>query len=110
LYPSAGILLGPAVVASLAKYHTKWAFLSVVGVTTDGVFNNNEMVVEVQRQMLASAERTIVLADHTKIGCCSLCRLCDPKFIHLATDADPSTDPVARRLAKTVQSFISPTV
>ena len=106
LYPSVGILLGSAVIASLAKYHAKWAFISVVGITTDGVYNNNESVVEVQQQMLASAEHTVVLADHTKIGRRALCRVCDLQAIDLATDADPKADVTVRHIAQSVRSFI----
>ena len=106
LYPSGGILLGPTVIASLARYHAKWAFISVVGITTDGIYNNNEAVVEVQQQMLASAEHTVVLADHTKIGRRALCRVCALQAIDLATDANPKADATIRKIAQAVRSFI----
>ena len=68
LYPLSGLLVGPETIASLQKYKANIAFLSVGGIGEEGVNNNHHLVVEVERTMLSRAERTILLADHSKFG------------------------------------------
>jgi DeoR/GlpR family transcriptional regulator of sugar metabolism len=83
-----GLLIGPQARAGIAAYHARWAFLSVGGVGPDGVFNTDELVQDVEREMIAHADRVVVLADHSKIGARSLCRVCDLARVHeLITDA-----------------------
>jgi len=73
LYPQSGLLLGPRTEASVSEYHAHWAFLSVGGITEKGVFNTNELVVGTERAMIESAEKVVLLADHSKIGRPALC-------------------------------------
>ncbi len=95
-----GLLIGPQARAGIAAYHTRWAFLSVGGVGPDGVFNTDELVQDVEREMIARCDRVVVLADHRKIGVRSLCRVCDLSAVHeLVTDrAAPS--PVLERIGQ----------
>lgn len=88
-----GLLIGPQARAGIAAYHARWAFLSVGGVGPDGVFNTDELVQDVEREMIARADRIVVLADHRKIGARSLCRVCDLTQVHeVVTDA--AADPL----------------
>lgn len=83
-----GLMIGPQARAGIAAYHARWAFLSVGGVGPDGVFNTDELVQDVEREMIAHADRVVVLADHSKLGARSLCRVCDLARVHeLITDA-----------------------
>ncbi len=92
LYPNSGLLVGPGARATIAQYHVDWAFLSVAGITRDGFHNTNEMVVETEQQMLASADRSVVLADHSKVGRGAMCRICPLGDVHqLITDAAPDS-------------------
>jgi len=76
VYPRTGVALGPSTVEQLASIHVTQAFLSCHGVTRAGLFNHNLLLVETQRAMLRSAEETIILADHTKLGRHALTLLC----------------------------------
>lgn len=76
LYPESSLLIGPQAAATLAQYRANWAFLSVGGICEDGIYNTNEFVVESERTMIRNAERTVVLADHSKVGRRSMCRIC----------------------------------
>lgn len=69
LYPHSGILLGPTAKAAMSQYHAQWAFLSVGGITDSHIYNTNELVVEIERVMIDAAEKIVILADHSKIGC-----------------------------------------
>jgi len=66
LYPRSGLLVGPEAVASLQQYQATLAFLSVGGISEEGISNNHPLVVEVERAMLAHADRVVLLADHSK--------------------------------------------
>jgi DeoR/GlpR family transcriptional regulator of sugar metabolism len=68
LYPHSGILLGPTTQTAISQYHAQWAFLSVSGITDSQIFNTNELVVATERTMIESAEKVVILADHSKIG------------------------------------------
>ena len=68
LYPQSGLLIGPQAKSNLDHYHADYAFLSAAGVSIEGIFNANELVVENERSMIANADRVIILADHSKIG------------------------------------------
>ncbi|MBX7256063.1 MAG: DeoR/GlpR family DNA-binding transcription regulator [Candidatus Hydrogenedentes bacterium] len=92
IYPQSGVLIGPQATASFARYHADWAFMSVGGICSSGIHNTNEFVVENQLAMIERAERVIIMADHSKIGSMSMCRVCGLDRIHtLITDRHPST-------------------
>jgi DeoR/GlpR family transcriptional regulator of sugar metabolism len=92
LYPQASILLGPQAVNALSQYHAHWCFLSAEGVSEAGLSNTNEMVVEVERVMMARAGKVVVLADHSKLGVRSMAHLCRLEDIDLlVTDAHPAS-------------------
>lgn len=77
LYPQSGLLIGPAAQNNLSQYHAHWAFLSAGGLTAAGVFNTTELVVESEKIMMTHAERVVILADHSKIGCRAMCKVCE---------------------------------
>jgi DeoR/GlpR family transcriptional regulator of sugar metabolism len=92
VYPNSGLLVGPAAQASVGQYHTHWAFLSVGGLTLEGLFNTTELVVETERLMIANADKVVVLADHTKIGRHAMCHVCRLDQVdHLVTNQNNAT-------------------
>lgn len=92
LHPKSHLLTGPGAVTGLRDYHADWAFLSAGGVCADGVYNNNERAVELERVMAANSDRVVILADHSKIGKQAMCRVCGLERIHtLITDFVPET-------------------
>ncbi len=76
LHPRSGMLVGPAAAAAVEQYRAHWAFLSVGGLTREGLFNTTESVVETERRMIAYAEKVVVLADHSKVGHTAMCWVC----------------------------------
>ena len=42
--------------------------MSAGGVTSEGLFNSNALLVDTERQMFRAAERVLLVADHTKFG------------------------------------------
>ena len=76
LHKQSGILLGPNTNNSLAQYHAHWAFLSVGGIDQTGIYNTNELVTETERTMIRNADKTVILADCSKIGIQAMCFVC----------------------------------
>jgi len=110
LYPHARLLLGPAAKASVSQYHAHWAFLSVGGITEAGIFNTNELVVEVERAMIDSAERVVILADASKIGRHAMCTVCGLERIHMMiTDARPEEHTLLARISEAGVQVITAT-
>jgi len=70
------MLTGPGTVHSLNFYHANWAFLSVGGMTLDGLYNTSEAIVETERKMIEHSDRSVILADQSKIGTRTMCRVC----------------------------------
>ena len=92
LYTRSGILLGSNAQGSLAQYHADLAFLSASGIDGDGVYNNSELVVDTERVMISNSDRTVIMADHSKIGKRGLCKVCDiGKIGGIITDKNVSS-------------------
>lgn len=69
------MLTGPGTLHSLDFYHADWAFLSVGGITADGLYNTSEAIVETERRMIECADRAVILADQSKLGKRAMCRI-----------------------------------
>lgn len=63
-----GILVGPLCEASFEQVHADLAILGGTGITENGVWNHNALVIAAQRKMIAAAERAIFALDATKFG------------------------------------------
>ena len=101
IYPPGGLLVGSGVVQSIQQYHANWAFISVGGVTEQGLYNTDDQVVEAERAMIRNADRVVVLADHSKIGRYATCFICSTdKIDTLITDADPDKSTILPQIEK----------
>ena len=58
LYPKTGVALGPVAVAGLKNINAHRLIMSVGGITEKGLFNSNALLVETERQMMQSADRS----------------------------------------------------
>jgi DeoR family transcriptional regulator of aga operon len=64
-----GEMVGPAAESMLANYHLDMAFIGVDGLTAEhGCTTYDEMEAQTDRTFLQRASRTVVLADHSKLG------------------------------------------
>ncbi|MEI6083152.1 MAG: DeoR/GlpR family DNA-binding transcription regulator [Verrucomicrobiota bacterium] len=98
IYPNSGLLLGPAAQASVTQYHAHWAFLSVGGITLDGLYNTTELVVETERLMIAHADQVVVLADSSKLGKHAMCQVCRLSEVdYLVTNRNDAQTPLLRQ-------------
>lgn len=96
VYPRTGVALGAMAMQQLDCLHATQLVMSCAGVTEDGAFNANQMMVEVERRMMHIADEVILAVDHTKFGMRSVVKLCSLDEVHvIVTDAD--ADQEARR-------------
>lgn len=76
LFPKTGVALGPLAVATLSQIRVRRLIMSVGGITEQGLFNTNLLLVETEREMMKSAEEVVVVADSSKLGHSALAHLC----------------------------------
>lgn len=93
IYPRLGVLVGPVAVETFSRIHADVAILGGAGITEDGVSNSHGLLIDIQKAMLANAQRIIFCLDHTKFGRKSFSALCDLSVIDVvvtdeATPAD----------------------
>lgn len=85
--PRSGVVRGPFADKMIASLRVRKTVFSVAGITEEGFFNNNVLLVETERTMMRAADEVIVVADSTKLGRRSLTHLCELKDVrHLVTD------------------------
>lgn len=76
VYPRTGVALGATAEQQLEMLHATQLVMSCAGVTEQGAFNSNQMMVDVERKMLSVAEEVILAVDHTKFGRRAVTKLC----------------------------------
>jgi DeoR family transcriptional regulator, fructose operon transcriptional repressor len=77
VYPKTGVALGVLAQEAMKNLHVHRTVLSVSGLTARGLFNENLLLVETERAMMACSDETNVVADHTKFGRSALTFLSD---------------------------------
>jgi DeoR family transcriptional regulator, fructose operon transcriptional repressor len=76
VYPKTGVALGPLAIATMEGIRVRKAILGAGGVTAEGVFNSNVLLVETERRMMSCGQEVIIVADRSKFGRLALSRLC----------------------------------
>jgi DeoR family transcriptional regulator of aga operon len=87
-------LVGPAAEAMLANYHLDIAFIGVDGLTAhEGCTTHDEMEAQTDRAFLDRAQRSIVVADSSKIGLVRFARIAPlARVSDVVTDVDATED------------------
>ena len=92
LYPKTGVALGPLAVATLADMRVRRLVMSVGGLTADGLYNTNSLLVETERQMIAAADQVLVASDSGKFGRPALARIAPLSIADCIVTDDDITD------------------
>ncbi|MFC0140282.1 DeoR/GlpR family DNA-binding transcription regulator [Erwinia mallotivora] len=84
-------LVGQETVDKINSVHVDWAFLGSEGVHYDnGITNINTIEIPVKQAMIKAADKTVVLADSSKIGYRALAHVCPLSDISMViTEASP---------------------
>lgn len=75
--PRSGVAQGPIAEDMISRLRVGKTVLSVAGISEEGFFNNNLLLVETERAMMKAADLVIVVADSSKFGRQSLAHLCE---------------------------------
>ncbi|WP_369212189.1 DeoR/GlpR family DNA-binding transcription regulator [Streptomyces flavofungini] len=83
-------LVGPIAEKTLADHHTDIAFLGVDGISAaHGCTTHDQLEAATDRSFAFHGSRTVVVADHSKIGRTTFAKICPAADVHtLITDAD----------------------
>ncbi len=95
-----GFTHGGDALAQLEKYIANWAILSVDGVNVScGLTTCHAEEAIIDRAMISNARKTMVAADHTKIGKAGFARVCDKlDNIHIVTNSTETEELVKNHI------------
>lgn len=96
VYPRTGVALGAAACRMLDSLHASQLVFSCAGITPEGAFNANQMMVDLEREMMRIADEVILTVDHTKFGMRSVVRLCGLDEVDVIV-TDDAAGPEPRR-------------
>ena len=105
VYPRTGVALGAMAEQQLEMLNATQLVLSCAGLTEQGAFNLNQMMVAVERKMIEAADEVILAVDHTKFGRTSVVRLCGLEEVNVIV-TDAGADEQARAWLETLKARI----
>ena len=76
VHNATGVSLGPYANEMISRLSARRAVLSVAGITEQGLYNSNLLLVETEQAMVRAAGEVIIVADSTKFGRQSLAHQC----------------------------------
>jgi DeoR/GlpR family transcriptional regulator of sugar metabolism len=68
LYPRLGVQLGPICERMINSVSADILIMGIRGITAHGISDSNSLIVESLRAMIRSAQKVVLVADHTKFG------------------------------------------
>ena len=92
VYPKTGVALGELSIDALRKIHATRLVMSTGGITADGLFNSNALLVETERQMIRAADKVTLVADSSKFGQRALTHLCPLDDVNEIVTDDGATE------------------
>ncbi len=105
--PRTGVAEGPIAEDMISRLRVSKTVLSVAGISEEGFFNNNLLLVETERAMMKAADQVIVVADSSKFGRQSLAHLCELAAPDRLVVDDEVTEPWLSRLASELELVIA---
>jgi DeoR/GlpR family transcriptional regulator of sugar metabolism len=99
VYPRTAVAVGPLARKCLTELHARRLIFSPAGITEQGMFNSNALLVETELRMMQAVDEVIVVADHTKFGQRSLVFLCELGRVHKLV-SDPGLADQYRELVR----------
>lgn len=97
----AGVLAGSRTERVIMEYHADVAFFSSRGMDEEGLLDTNDQLAAVARAMITRADRTVMLADHSKFKKFGMSRMVLWKDIDIIiTDDYPDNYPFFEKIKK----------
>ncbi|MEZ6122608.1 MAG: DeoR/GlpR family DNA-binding transcription regulator [Planctomycetaceae bacterium] len=92
VYPKTGVALGEQAIAALKSINVSRLVMSTGGITAEGLFNSNALLVETERQMIEAAQLVTLVADSSKFGRRALSHLCSLSSVQEVVTDEGVTD------------------
>lgn len=93
LYPRTGVALGSTAQSQFSGLRASMLIMSCAGLGPDGAFNTNQMMVDVERKMMESADQVVLAVDSSKFQQRGLAKLCELSELDaIVTDGGVSDD------------------
>jgi DeoR/GlpR family transcriptional regulator of sugar metabolism len=100
-------LVGPVAVSAIRGLHVDTLFLGVHGMSTRAGFTTpNLLEAETNRELVASAHRLVVTADHTKWGTVGISTIAELAEAHIVVTDSGLTEEAREELAASVGELI----
>jgi DeoR/GlpR family transcriptional regulator of sugar metabolism len=93
-----GAIHGHYADAMVKTLNVRRAVLSAAGVTHRGLFNNNLLLAETERAMMAAANEVILVVESTKFGFQSLAHVCPLSHVERVVTDDQLSDDWKRQV------------
>lgn len=94
-----GAVFGDTANRFVEQFRVRYAILSIGAIDLDGLMDFYLQEAEFSRAVMARADRTMVVADHSKFGSHAPVKVCDFENIDLLITDRPPPPALARRLA-----------
>lgn len=108
-YGGVGECLGERTVADIRQFRPDVAVLTTGALDRDGMMDFDLREAAVARAMIETARKTVVLADHTKIGRRALAKVCDlDRLAEIVTDRTVPEDLAAAASDAGVHVLVAP--
>lgn len=90
-YPRYGVVLGPMAEQTIGLIHTQTLFIAVAGVHGGHLYNQNQLLVQAEQQMIRQSQQVVLLCDSAKFGQQALSKLCPLSEVDVVvTDTAPT--------------------
>lgn len=110
VYARLGVLLGPNCESALAHMHADLAVLGGAGLTAEGFWNSNSLIIAAQKAQVRAADRTIFALDSSKFDkrALSLAFGFEPRLTLVTDKAPPAAIAAAMRAGGTGLEVAAP--
>ena len=100
---------GTSAITFARQFQVHYAILSIGGISDRGEFMDFHLCeAEFSRTLMEQAQKTLIVADHSKFGRVACVKVCDPQQVNvLFTDQQPPA-PLAQHLAEAGITVITP--
>ncbi len=93
VYPRTGVALGSMTQRQVGEVHGSLLILSCAGLAPEGIFNANQMMVDIERAMMDVADTVMLVVDSSKFGQRAVAKLCSLDAIDMiVTDEATAAD------------------
>jgi len=102
-------IFGTSAITFVRQFNVKYAILSIAAISLQGEFMDHHMVqAEFSRAIIGQAQKTIVVADHTKFNTRTFVKVCSLQDVDILVCDQPPPDALLARLEQSDVKIVLP--